>query len=77
MLNNLYIDYMPTLKEFDNARYEKWNKLNNRSKKKNGIECPKCKSELYDSSPMITLASNPPRKNIHCESCDFVGYRIA
>lgn len=43
----------------------------------NGIACPKCGEELYDSNPMITLASNPPQKNIHCSKCNYVGYRIA
>jgi len=40
----------------------------------NGIECPKCKKELFDSDNM-TLTSNPPQKNIHCQSCDYRGYR--
>jgi len=29
---------------------------------KNGIGCPKCKEELYDTNPMLTLTSNPPQK---------------
>lgn len=44
---------------------------------KNGISCPNCGEELLDSSPMMTLTSNPSKKNIHCESCDYKGYRIA
>jgi C4-type Zn-finger protein len=45
---------------------------------KNGIACPKCGSELYDSNPMITLASFPAKKNIACmkEDCGYIGYRI-
>ena len=43
----------------------------------NGIACPNCGQELYDSSPNIKLTSNPPQKHIHCESCDYKGYRIA
>lgn len=45
----------------------------------NGIACPKCGEELYDSNPMITLTSNPAQKNVHCSStkCGHVGYRIA
>ena len=43
----------------------------------NGIACPKCGKELYDSNPMITLTSMPPEKNVHCSKCDYVGYRIA
>tara|TARA_R110000764_G_scaffold151300_1_gene238775 strand:- start:321 stop:539 length:219 start_codon:yes stop_codon:yes gene_type:complete len=43
----------------------------------NGIACPKCSEELYDSSPMMTLTSMPAQKNVHCSKCDHVGYRIA
>ena len=44
---------------------------------KNGIQCPVCKDELYDTNPMTTLLSDPPQKNIHCANCDWYGYRIA
>jgi len=43
---------------------------------KNGIECPNCKEELYDSRPLVTLASYPSKKDIHCEKCGYKGYRI-
>ena len=43
---------------------------------KNGIECPNCKSELLDSNPFITLTSDPPQKNVHCDECGYKGYRI-
>lgn len=43
----------------------------------NGIACPKCGEELYDTNPMVTLTSNPPQKNVNCSKCDYVGYRIA
>ena len=42
----------------------------------NGIACPKCGEELYDSCPNATLTSNPPQKNIHCEKCGYRGYRV-
>lgn len=45
--------------------------------KLNGIACPICEEELLDSKPNITLASYPARKNIHCQSCGYIGYRIA
>ena len=45
--------------------------------KKNGIACPTCGEELYDSNPMVTLTSFPAQKNIHCEKCNYSGYRIA
>ena len=43
----------------------------------NGIACPKCGAELYDSNPMVILTSMPAQKNVHCSKCDYVGYRIA
>ena len=47
------------------------------SPKLNGIACPKCGAELYDSNPMVTLTSMPAQKNVHCSECDYIGYRIA
>lgn len=41
----------------------------------NGIACPKCGEELYDSQPQITLTSNPAQKTTMCKSCDYTGYR--
>lgn len=45
----------------------------------NGIACPKCGAELYDTNPRITLPSNPAKKHIDCraDGCDYRGYRIA
>jgi DNA-directed RNA polymerase subunit RPC12/RpoP len=42
----------------------------------NGIACPKCGRELWDSSPSITLTSDPPQKNIHCPACGYRGYAL-
>ena len=44
---------------------------------RNGIACPKCGKELWDSHPMLTLTTYPAQKNVHCESCGHVGYRLA
>lgn len=43
----------------------------------NGIACPKCGSELWDTNPMMTLTSNPPQKNVNCPTCGWNGYRLA
>ena len=51
--------------------------MNDNSPVLNGIACPKCGEELYNSSPMMTLTSIPAQKNVHCSKCDHVGYRIA
>lgn len=49
--------------------------LDSNKPRPNGIECPKCKSELYDSAPRVMLTSYPPKKEVHCEKCDYHGYR--
>lgn len=42
----------------------------------NGIACPKCGAELFDSNPCVVLASYPAQKAIHC-TCGYHEYRIA
>jgi len=68
---------MKTLDKHNAERREFHDQHYGLSPHKNGIECPKCQAELWDSNPMMTLTSNPPKKNIHCKSCDYVGYRLA
>lgn len=53
--------------------------MNDNSARLNGIACPKCGEELYDTNPMITLTSIPAQKNVHCSNteCNYVGYRVA
>lgn len=41
----------------------------------NGLECPNCEAELYDSEPGIVLTSNPPQHRVACRECDFKGTR--
>ncbi len=43
----------------------------------NGIECPECKAELWDTDPLSTFTTDPPQKNVHCAKCSYRGYRIA
>lgn len=40
----------------------------------NGIACPECGLELWDSSPGLVLTSNPPQRNVHCPACKWRGY---
>lgn len=68
---------LKSLNEHDSERYHFHHTVNNDSQVLNGIACPKCNEELVDSDPMVTLTSYPPKKNIKCVKCDFVGYRIA
>ena len=57
---------------------EEHNSLTNNSPyelKLNGIACPNCGEELFDSQPDIILMTNPPKKHIECGNCGFEGYR--
>jgi len=69
---------MKTLDEHNAERWERHaSSRNSNEPRLNGIECPKCGKELFDSSPMVTLTSDPPQKDIHCEGCGYRGYRLA
>jgi len=69
---------MKTLEQHNAERYEAFRELDAMSKPHaNGIACPKCGKELWDSNPMCVLTSNPPQKNVHCPSCGYRGYRVA
>ena len=68
---------MRSLEEHNTERLELFAELLDAMKPQpNGIACPACGLELWDSDPGTTLTSNPPQKNIHC-SCGYSGYRIA
>jgi hypothetical protein len=69
---------MKTLDEHNKERRAIYGAIQNAMTRphKNGIACPKCGAELYDSDPGITLTSNPPQKNVRCD-CGFTGYRVA
>jgi len=68
---------MKTLEDHNRERGEIHNEANSKKPVKNGIACPNCGDELLDSSPMNLLLSNPPKKDVHCDSCGFKNYRIA
>jgi len=69
---------MKTLEQHDTERWEAHRSFQNgQNPHPNGIACPKCGKELWDSNPMLTLTSNPPKKDIHCPACDYRGYRLA
>lgn len=67
---------MKTLEEHNSQQLNAYWQLNSNAPVLNGISCPDCNEELYDSSPMTTLTSNPPQKNVNCSKCGYVGYRI-
>lgn len=44
----------------------------------NGFACPKCKEELLDIEPNVTIVSVQIKKTIGCsnDKCNYIGYRI-
>lgn len=44
-------------------------------KNTNGIECPNCGEELYDSDDGVVLLSSPGQKHILCYNCNYKGRR--
>lgn len=68
---------MIDLETFNRKAKEEYFALNRNEPITNGIACPDCHAELYDSYPNQMLPSNPPQKNVHCESCGYKGYRVA
>lgn len=67
---------MRTLDQHNRDQLKISYELDSTTPKHNGIECPECGKELYDTNPQTVLASLPPKKAIHCK-CGFKGYRIA
>ena len=67
---------LKSLDEYSTQQNKVHWQINSNEPQLNGIECPKCGEELYDSNPMMTLTSMPPKKNVHCSKCDYIGYRI-
>jgi len=65
---------MVTLNDWNKERNSDYISLS-QYPRKNGIACPGCGKELSDSDCMV-LASLPPQRNVHCESCGYSGYRI-
>jgi hypothetical protein len=72
MMNNL-----KTLEEHNSERWSSHISMTDNSARLNGIACPNCNEEMYDTFPHITLTSYPAQKTIHCENCKYSGYRIA
>lgn len=64
-----------TLDEFNAKRHAVYREQS--QSRLNGIECPKCGSELMDTNPSLILVSFPPKKDINCADCGYRGYRIA
>ena len=70
---------METLADFNDAKRAKYWKAVLPAP--NGIECPVCQEELWDSYPRqegrLMLTNAPPSQNVHCPDCGYAGYRLA
>jgi len=66
---------MKKLKTLEENNAQAWNVPDYTKPRLNGVACPKCGKELYDSNPMITLTSYPAQKTTHCE-CGYTGSRF-
>lgn len=71
---------MKTLEEHNalqRAKWDSWHEMQRDvHRKPSGIQCPKCKVELrMDMS--VTLTSNPPKRRVFCENCDYSGAVLA
>lgn len=66
---------MKTLEEFNEVRRELWTRELHPCP--NGILCPRCEDELWDTEPAVTLTTNPPQKYVHCPECGWRGTRVA
>jgi uncharacterized protein with PIN domain len=66
-----------SLEEHDAIIAEQMHDFSCNEPKRNGVACPRCQAELYDQTPNMILASNPPKKKIRCAKCGWNGYRLA
>lgn len=68
----------PALKSLDEHNKQAlgiWGPTKLECKVKNGIACPNCGAELFDSNVFVKLSTHPPQYRVHCESCDYQGTR--
>jgi len=63
---------MNSLESHNNLILGHYNSMN--EPRKNGIACPDCEEELWDSNPNMCLTSHPPQYQIHCD-CGYRGTR--
>ena len=69
---------MISLEEYNTERLAAYNRVMAMSRPHaNGIACPACGEELWDSNPTARLASHPPQRHVHCPACEYRGYRLA
>ena len=67
---------LKTLSEFNEDRRKNY-KFDKPITHYNGIACPECGKEMYDSNPQLELTSYPPQKHIRCPKCGYSTTRIS
>lgn len=71
------MEKLKTLRDYNRERLRyHWENTPDGNPCPNGISCPVCEKELVDTNPLTILPSFPPKKSVHCDSCDFKGYRV-
>lgn len=68
---------LKSLDEFNREREGWWIARSQGRREGNGIACPECGAELFDTYPSMELLSLPPKKDVYCVKCGFKGTRIA
>ena len=66
---------LKTLEEHNKENSTMKLNLNSNTPSKNGIACPVCGEELYDTKSHIQLLTYPPQYYIHCD-CGYKGTRF-
>lgn len=66
---------MQTLDQYNHSRLDFY--TNADKPRSNGIACPSCGDELFDSNPSVVLTTWPAKFSVHCNTCDYSGFRIA
>lgn len=66
-------DNLMPLDDFNNQRQHQYFV---RKDEPNGIACPDCGKEMFDTDPSSIMASNPPMMQVACQ-CGYTGYRVA
>lgn len=67
---------LKTLTDHNRERYDAYVLMTSSFPMKNGIACPQCGDELWDSDPLSTLTVSPPQKRTHCGGCSYTGTRL-
>ena len=61
-----------SLKEHNSRNLFEYNNV----KSGNGIACPNCGKELYDTHSNVLWMTHMPKQDIHCKNCNYVGTRF-